>query len=100
MQICTQLSRDAGIPIIVPLTVEGGTAFQNTDFTLSSQAVTFPTGAVEGCVSISAVDDSILEEDEVFSLALQSSDSVLSGSGSTITTIIDQDSKLSSYLNE
>ena len=94
MQICTQLSREAAIPVIIPLTVGGGIAIQNTDFTLSSQSITFPTGAMEICVSISAVDDSILEEDEVFTLTLQSTDTVLTGSSSTNTTIIDQDSKL------
>lgn len=95
IEICSQLSSEAAIPVIVPLEVVGeGTALQNTDFLLSDQSVTFPTGAVEMCVSVSAVDDSILEEDEVFTLALQSSDTVLTGSGSTtIITLFDQDSK-------
>lgn len=95
IQICSQLSSEAAIPVIVPLTVVGGTAIQNTDFTLSSQSVTFPTGTVESCITISTVDDSILEQDEVFTLSLLSSDTVLTGSGSTAITIIDQDSKLS-----
>ncbi len=101
VQICSQLSGEAAIPVTVPLVVVGGgTAVQNTDFILSSQSVTFPTGAVESCVSVSAVDDSILEEDEMFSLALQSSETVLTGTGSTAAvTIIDQDSMLTESLN-
>lgn len=99
LQVCSQLSSEAAISVIVPLeVVEGGIAIQNTDFILSSQSVTFPTGAVESCVSISAVDDSILEQDEVFTLALQSSETVLTGSGSTAVTIIDQDSKLTEWI--
>ena len=96
MQICSQLSSEAAIPLTVPLVVVGGgTAVQNTDFTLSGQSITFPIGAVESCVSISAVDDSILEEDEVFTIALQSSETILIDSDSTAAiTIIDQDSML------
>jgi hypothetical protein len=101
VQICSQLSSEAAIPVTVPLVVVGGgTAVQNTDFILSSQSVTFPTGAVESCVSVSAVNDSILEEDEVFSLALQSSETVLTGTGSTAAvTITDQDSMLTECMN-
>ena len=94
LQICTQLSSEAAIPVTVPLVVGGGTAAQNTDFTLSSQSFTFLAGSVDSCVSITAVDDAILEEDEVVMLALLSSNAVLAGSGSTAITIIDQDSKL------
>ena len=101
VQICSQLSSEAAIPVTVPLLVGGGgTAIQNTDFILSGQSITFPTGAVESCVSISAVDDSILEEDEVFTLALQSSETVLIDSGSTAAiTITDQDSMLTECRN-
>ena len=101
MQICSQLSSEAAIPLTVPLVVVGGgTAVQNIDFILSGQSITFPTGAVESCVSISAVDDSILEEDEVFTIALQASETVLIDSGSTAAiTIIDQDSMLSECRN-
>ena len=97
VEVCSQLSSEAAIPVTVPLevVVGGGTAVQNTDFILSSQSVTFPTGDVESCVSISAADDSILEDDEMFTLALQSSETILTGSGSTaIITIIDQNSEL------
>ena len=95
LQMCSQLSTEAAIPVVVPLeVVGGGIAVQNTDFILSSQSVTFPTGVMESCVSISAVDDSILEEDEVFTLALQSSETILTDSDSAAITIIDQDSKI------
>lgn len=95
IQICSQLSTEAAISVIVPLTIVGGTAIQNTDFTLSSQTVTFPIGAVESCITTSAIDDSILEQDEAFTLSLLSSDTVLTSSGSTTITIVDQDSERS-----
>ena len=101
VQICSQLSSEAAIPLTVPLAVVGGgTAIQNTDFILSGQSITFLTGAVESCASMSAVDDSILEEDEVFTISLQSSETVLVNSDSTAAiTIIDQDSMLSECRN-
>ena len=93
MQICVQLSREAAIQVILPLMVVAGTAQQNVDFTISSQFFTFPTGVQESCIIVSAVGDTILEDDEQFTLTLQSSDTVLSLSDASIT-IIDQNSML------
>ena len=93
MQICVQLSREAAIQVILPLMIVAGTAQQNVDFTISSQSLIFPAGVQESCISILAVGDTILEDDERFTLTLQSSDTVLSFSNASIT-IIDQNSTL------
>lgn len=93
LQICVQLSHEAAIQVILPLIIVAGTAQQNVDFTISSQSFTFPIGVQESCTNVSAVGDTILENDEQFTFTLQSSDTVLSFSD-TAVTIIDQNSML------
>ena len=93
LQICVQLSREAAIQVTVPLTVLAGSAQQNVDFTISSQSLTFPAGVVENCTSISVIGDAILEDSEVFTLSLQSSETVISTSDATVM-IVDQNSAL------
>lgn len=94
MQICVQLSREAAIQVIIPVIIVAGTAQQNVDFTISSQSFTFPAGIQESCNTVSSIGDTILEDDEQFTLTLQSSDTVVSLSDASIT-IIDQNSTLS-----
>lgn len=96
MQLCGQLSSQAEIPITVTLVVNDGTAQLSIDFTLSAQALTFQPGEIQRCLQVSAMADSILEENEIFTLGLQSSNSdvlISSIAGATTVTIADQDSK-------
>ena len=95
-QVCGQLSSEAALPVTVALIINGGTAQQNTDFTISSFILTFQPGSVLRCTTISVTNDSILEEDETLLLSLQSSDSTVLISitaGTTTVTIPNQDSK-------
>lgn len=94
LQVCAELSSGAAIPVTVPLTVEIDSAQQNVDFTISSQSFDFPVRSAESCIIISSVDDAILEEDEVLTLVLQSSDTVVAVQGTLSLTITDQDSTL------
>ena len=95
-QLCCQLSSGAEIPVVVTLLVNDGTAQLNMDFILSTQVLIFQPGEILICVAVSATNDSTLEEDEVFTLDLQSSNSdVLTSpiASTTTVTIPNQDSK-------
>ena len=95
-QVCGQLSSEAAIPITVVLSINGGTAQQNTDFTISSFALSFQPGGVLSCTTISVIGDLTLEEDEILVLSLQSSNNavlVSSTAGTTTVTIPNQDSR-------
>ena len=97
MQLCAQLSASAAIPVNVPLFIVGGfTAQQNVDFDISSQSIFFPAGSLEECTVVSATDDVLLEENEMLTISLQTSNTVLLGQATTTITIIDQDSKSNS----
>ena len=94
--MCGQLSSEATLPVTVALLISGGTAQQDTDFTISSFILTFQPGSVLSCTTISVTNDPILEEDETLLLSLQSSDSAVLISitaGTTTVTIPNQDSK-------
>ena len=95
-QLCGQLSSETEILVTVTLLINGGTAQQNTDFTISNLALSFQPGSVLSCTTISITDDLILEEDETVILSLQSSNSAVlisSTVGTTTVTIPNQDSK-------
>ena len=96
-QLCGQLSSETGIPVIVTLSINGGTAQLNTDFTISSLALAFQPGSVLSCTTFSVTNDPTLEVDETVILSLQSVNSnvlISSTAGTTIVTIPNQDSKL------
>ena len=88
--MCAELSSVADILVSVGLTISEGTAELSTDFTLSpsTQVLTFEPGAIQSCVNVAAMNDSILEVDEAFVLLLVSNDvSVLISSTDESTTI-------------
>ena len=95
-RLCGQLSSETEILVTVTLLINGGTAQQNTDFTISNLALNFLPGSVLICTTISVTDDPILEEDETLILSLQSSNNAVlisSTAGTTTVTIPNQDSK-------
>ena len=93
LEVCTQLSGEAAIPVTVPLLVGEGSALLNTDLTISDQSFSFPAGIFESCVTILAIGDAVLEEDEAITLTLQSSDTVLITDGTIAIAITDQNSE-------
>ena len=93
--MCGQLSSISEIPVTVTLIVNDDTAQQNSDFTLSVLALNFQPEEEQSCTVISASTDSTLEEDEIFTLELQSSNGLVQVSptaGVTTITIPNQDS--------
>lgn len=104
IQVCAALFPEADIQVTVSFVISGGTAQLATDFTLSppTQVLTFEAGSVLSCVTVAAINDSLLEEDEDFTLTLQSSNvfvGISSIVGSTVVTIPNQNSKITAFCN-
>lgn len=98
VQVCAALFPEADIQVSVDFTINGGTAQLTTDFTLSppTQVFIFEAGSVQSCVNVAAISDSLLEEDEDFTLTLQSNSifvGISSIVGSTVIMIPNQNSK-------
>lgn len=74
VQVCAELSQEAETRVVIDLLIEGTSAQLNTDFTLSpaTQVLIFEPGIIESCVNVLAISDSLLEEDEGFTLSLES----------------------------
>lgn len=75
------------------------TAF--TDFISTSDDLLFlPIGPTESCVQIVLLEDSIVENDEVFSVVLESTDpDVVLSPTSARVTIVDDDGKRFCYIS-
>ena len=98
VQVCAALFPEADIQVSVGFTINGGTAQLITDFTLSppTQVFTFEAGTIQNCVTVAAVNDLLLEEDEDFTLTLQSNNvfvGISSIVGSTVIMIPNQNCK-------
>ena len=98
VQVCAALFPEANIQVSVSFVISGGVAQLATDFTLSptTQVLTFEAGGMLSCVTVAAVSDSLLEEDEDFTLTLQSTNTFVGISsivGSTVVTIPNENSK-------
>ena len=70
---------------------------EGADYIAASETLLFPVGSEDGvmdCISISILDDDIIESDEVFSLRLTNVvDNVFVPVSSTRISILDNDSK-------
>jgi hypothetical protein len=97
-QVCSELSSMAAIPITVTLSVTSGSALESVDFTIPSPSITFQAGSVLSCTDIMITDDSLLEDSEFFTLALNSSNPFVQTSDTATVTIPNGNSKQSSLL--
>ena len=98
VQVCAVLFPEADIQVSAGFIISEGTAQLATDFTLSlsTQVLTFEAGDIQTCVTVAAINDSLLEEDEDFTLTLQSNNTFVGISsivGSTVITIPNQNCK-------
>ena len=89
--MCSQLSSEAAIPVTVALSISDGNAQLNTDYAISSLSLTFQPGIVLSCTNITAIADSLLEEDETLTLALESINNSVQTIGTTTVTIPNED---------
>jgi hypothetical protein len=76
--------------IIVPITLSGA-ATPLTDYNISSQTLTFPAGTTSSSVTITVVDDLLIEDDEVIEVKLGTSDHALTDSPDTMIINITND---------
>lgn len=84
-------SGDAGFALTVAYAI-GGTATNSTDYTLIPTSVTIPAGSPTAVITITPVDDSVLEDGESVLLTLLEGDAYDLGTESTATvTIADND---------
>ena len=93
-QVCGQLSSIAATSVTVSLSITGGSAQINEDFTVTSLTLTFQPGIIIGCTTVMAADDSTVEDDEIFTLVLNNlSNPAVQVAGSTTVTIPNRNSK-------
>jgi imidazole glycerol phosphate synthase subunit HisF len=91
--LTVNLSRTADVTVTVSYVVTGGTATGGgTDYTLSAGTLTFVPGETSQTISVSLVDDSIVEPDETVVISLQDPGSATPGTSVLHTlTITDND---------
>ncbi|MFT6783839.1 MAG: hypothetical protein ACJA1A_003780, partial [Saprospiraceae bacterium] len=92
--VCVNLLNPGTANVSVDVVVgTGGNANDPADYTYTTQTVTFPNGdATPQCVSVTIVDDAIIDENETIELVLQNVMGGAIGSTDTTTlTIIDND---------
>lgn len=92
-QVCGELSLTAAIPVSVTLSVTGGTALENMDFTIPNSTISFQPGSILSCVDVLVSNDLLLEENEIFTLALISNNAVVQTAGTATVTIPNRNSK-------
>ena len=84
---------DPNTPITVNYTTSDGTAMAGSDYERSSGTVTFGPGETQATISITILDDSLVENAENFFVALSDAVGATIGNNSTATvTIADDDS--------
>lgn len=96
MQVCGQLSSTAEIVVTTQISIIDVTAQQTTDFALSVPTLVFQPGEIQSCTAVTAVADSILEDNEDFMLSLLSNNNLVlipQSGGTTTVTIFNQDRK-------
>ncbi|MCY4038815.1 MAG: autotransporter outer membrane beta-barrel domain-containing protein [Hyphomicrobiales bacterium] len=85
-------------PVDIALNVlPAGTATEGTDYTISPKSLVIPAGQTSGTITLTGIDDSIVEEDEIIALALEESAGVTLPDGWDLgprthtVTIVDDD---------
>lgn len=91
-QVCAQLSSEAAIQVTVTLSITGGNALENVDFTVSNPLLVFQPGITLSCANIVAINDSLLEDDEVISLVLVPDSINVQATGTATVTIPNRNS--------
>ena len=85
------LSEASSQQVTVEYATSGGTATSGTDFTAESGTLTFAANETSKTVSVATTDDSVDEEDEIFTLTLSSPANATLGDATATGTINDDD---------
>ncbi len=91
VDVMVNLSNPAASDVHVDFTTNDGTAMAGSDYTALSGTVTFPAGSTSESVTISLLDDALLEGDEVFSVNLSNPTNASLGTASADVTITEND---------
>ena len=95
VSVCAVLGAVAERRVTVQITTSGGTAEEDTDFTQTTTELTFePGSSAHQCSAIAILDDTVLENEEQFTVHLLIPDPstyVEGGSGSAVVLIGDND---------
>ncbi len=87
-----ELSNVHIVSVTVPITISGGTATNGSDYTVSPNTVVIPAGTTAAVVTITVINDTIVEANETISISLGTPTNALLGiiTGHT-ATITDDD---------
>lgn len=95
VNISVSLKNPTALPTTVEVAVNGGTATAGTDFTYTTQTVTFPANSnAAQTVTLNITDDNLFESNETITLTLQNAtnNATIDGTANTYTiTITDND---------
>ncbi|GEM_PF-2445812 len=98
LDITLTLSNPINQPVSVQVVSSNGSATAGSDYTAINQVITIPANTTSQTVSVTILDDNVLEGDETFSLTL--SNPVNADAGTTLThtvTILDNEAPVTSY---
>ena len=91
LQFSVTLSEASADEVRVAFTSQSGTATENIDFSAASGVVTFTPGEITATLSISSIDDTEVENDELFSVVLSAPQNGVLGDETGTGTISDND---------
>jgi hypothetical protein len=85
------LSSANTVPVSVSYSTNNGTALAGSDYALSAGTVTFAPGETSKVITISIIDDLVIENSETFQVSLSSATNATIGTASVTTSIVDND---------
>ncbi|MDE2719307.1 Calx-beta domain-containing protein [Candidatus Palauibacter polyketidifaciens] len=91
------LSEATSRTVTVAYATSGGTATSGTDFTPQSGTLTFTANQTEKPVAVATTEDTMVEEDETFTLTLSSPTNATLGDATATGTIIDDDALTATF---
>ena len=98
--IAVRLNVAATNTVAVDYRVNGGSAEPGTDYTLAASTLTFTPGSTLQSISVTALDDAIVEPDEIVALVLTNPANAVLGAITTHTCVLDNDDGLFVAFND
>ena len=87
---------DANSTVAVQFTTANGSAFAGQDYTATNGTLTFGTNVISRTISVTILNDTVVEPDETFSVGLSGAtgESSVGANGTNVVTIVNDDSTL------
>lgn len=89
--VVARLAQASGRDVTVTASIQSGTATSNSDYSLSAFSILIPAGQLSGSLSITAINDSVDEDDETATIRLNSPITAASTPELLTFTILDED---------